>query len=71
MTAKDYLLMFRKVNTLNSLEKLFDRLNYSLTNNNDLINMYRAADHRRAEITAGGKLFDLGCIPKSLWHYVL
>ena len=23
--------------------------------------MYRAADHRRAELVSGGRLFDLGC----------
>ncbi|MEQ4582318.1 MAG: oriC-binding nucleoid-associated protein, partial [Pantoea agglomerans] len=31
MTAHDYLLKFRKVNNSDSLEKLFDHLNYSLT----------------------------------------
>ncbi|QTF08357.1 transcription modulator YdgT [Brenneria izadpanahii] len=71
MTAYEYLLKFRKVNTTESLEKLFDHLNYSLTDNQEIINMYRAADHRRAELAAGGKLFDLGCVPKSVWHYVV
>ncbi|CPR20193.1 transcription modulator YdgT [Brenneria goodwinii] len=71
MTAYDYLLKFRKVSTTESLEKLFDHLNYSLTDNQEIINMYRAADHRRAELAAGGKLFDLGCVPKSVWHYVV
>lgn len=71
MTVQDYLLTFRKVNSLESLEKLFDHLNYSLTNDRDIIKMYRAADHRRAEITAGGRLFDLGCVPKTVWHYVV
>lgn len=71
MTAQDYLLKFRKISTLESLEKLFDHLNYSLTDSGDLMNMYRAADHRRAELVSGGRLFDLGCVPKSVWRYVL
>ncbi|MBR7560227.1 transcription modulator YdgT, partial [Mycobacterium tuberculosis] len=48
MTVQDYLLKFRKISTLESLEKLFDHLNYTLTDNQEIINMYRAADHRRA-----------------------
>ncbi|MDX5626858.1 MULTISPECIES: transcription modulator YdgT [unclassified Brenneria] len=71
MTAHDYLLKFRKVSTMESLEKLFDHLNYSLTDSQEIINMYRAADHRRAELVSGGKLFDLGCVPKSVWRYVI
>lgn len=71
MTAQDYLLKFRKVNNLESLEKLYDHLNYSLTDDQDLINMYRAADHRRAELVSGGRLYDLGCVPKTVWRYVV
>ncbi len=32
--------------------------------------MYRAADHRRAELVSGGRLFDLGKITNPVWHYV-
>ena len=71
MTAQDYLLKFRKVNNLESLEKLYDHLNYSLTDDNEIINMYRAADHRRAELASGGRLYDLGCVPKTVWRYVV
>jgi len=71
MTAQDYLLKFRKVNTSESLETLFDHLNYSLVDSGEIINMYRAADHRRAELVSGGRLFDLGQVPKSLWRYVV
>jgi len=71
MTAQDYLLKFRKVSTLETLEKLFDHLNYSLNDDKEILNMYRAADHRRAEIVSGGRLFDLGCVPKSVWRYVV
>ena len=64
------LLKFRKISSLESLEKLYDHLNYTLTDDQELINMYRAADHRRAELVSGGRLFDLGQVPKSVWHYV-
>lgn len=70
MTVLDYLLKFRKVSSLETLEKLYDHLNYSLSNTEELINMYRAADHRRAELVSGGRLFDIGQVPKSVWHYV-
>lgn len=71
MTAQDYLLKFRKVNSSESLEKLFDHLNYSLNDTLEIINMYRAADHRRAELASGGRLYNIGCVPKTVWHYVL
>lgn len=70
MTVQDYLLKFRKISSLESLEKLFDHLNYSLTDTVEIVNMYRAADHRRAELVSGGKLFDIGQVPKSVWRYV-
>ncbi|CAH0136551.1 transcription modulator YdgT [Erwinia aphidicola] len=71
MTAQDYLLKFRKVNSLETLEKLFDHLNYSLNDDGEIIQMYRAADHRRAELVSGGRLFDLGRVPKTVWRYVV
>ncbi|RJT27962.1 transcription modulator YdgT [Buttiauxella izardii] len=71
MTALDYLMKFRKISSSESLEKLFDHLNYTLTDDNELMNMYRAADHRRAELVSGGRLFDLGRVPKSVWRYVV
>ncbi|MEX3019593.1 transcription modulator YdgT [Kluyvera sp. STS39-E] len=70
MTVLDYLLKFRKVSSLETLEKLYDHLNYSLTSNEELINMYRAADHRRAELVSGGRLYDVGQVPKSVWRFV-
>ena len=70
MTVQDYLLKFRKISSLESLEKLFHHLNYTRTDDSDMINMYRAADHRRAELISGGRLFDVGQVPKSVWHYV-
>ncbi|MFC0139452.1 transcription modulator YdgT [Erwinia mallotivora] len=73
MTVYDYLLKFRKVSSLEKLEKLeklFDHLNYSLTDTTEIVNMYRAADHRRAELASGGRLFDPGQVPKSVWRYV-
>ncbi|NDL63114.1 transcription modulator YdgT [Acerihabitans arboris] len=71
MTTYEYLLTFRRVNTPESLEKLFDHLNYSLADDAEIVNMYRAADHRRAELVSGGRLFDLGQVPKSVWRYVV
>ncbi|STW79364.1 Cnu protein [Klebsiella michiganensis] len=56
MTVQDYLLKFRKISSLESLEKLFDHLNYSLTDNEEIVNMYRAADHRRAELVSGRQI---------------
>ncbi|MDW2743249.1 transcription modulator YdgT [Atlantibacter subterraneus] len=70
MTVQDYLFKFRKINSLESLEKLFDHLNYSLDESEEIINMYRAADHRRAELVSGGRLFDLGHVPKTVWRFV-
>ncbi|HEI8866189.1 transcription modulator YdgT [Serratia sp. AKBS12] len=66
----DYLMTFRKCSTLDSLEKVYDKLNYSINNDLEMSHMYRAADHRRAELVAG-KLFDLGKVPKTLWTQVL
>ncbi|EDZ8367972.1 transcription modulator YdgT [Salmonella enterica] len=70
MTVQDYLLKFRKISSLESLEKLFDHLNYTLTDDMDIVNMYRAADHRRAELVSGGRLFDVGQVLQSVWRYV-
>ena len=70
MTVLDYLLKFRKISSLESLEKLFDHLNYSLTDTQEIVNMYRAADHRRAELVSGGNLFVVGQVPQSVWRFV-
>ncbi|WP_116439280.1 Hha/YmoA family nucleoid-associated regulatory protein, partial [Klebsiella pneumoniae] len=43
----EYLLTFRKCSSLDSLEKVYDKLNYSIENDKEMSNMYRAADHRR------------------------
>ncbi|EBC0350670.1 TPA: oriC-binding nucleoid-associated protein, partial [Salmonella enterica] len=37
MTVQDYLLKFRKISSLESLEKLFDHLNYTLTDDMDIV----------------------------------
>ncbi|WP_312947325.1 transcription modulator YdgT [Superficieibacter sp.] len=70
MSVQDYLLKFRKINSLETLEKLFDHLNYSLSDDAEIINMYRAADHRRAELVSGGRLYNVGEVPKTVWKYV-
>ncbi|MEB6336542.1 transcription modulator YdgT [Serratia rhizosphaerae] len=69
-TTLEYLMTFRKCSSLDSLEKVYDKLHYSIDNDTEMSNMYRAADHRRAELVSG-KLFDLGHIPKTLWARVL
>ena len=66
MTVQDYLLKFRKISSLESLEKLYDHLNYTLTDDQELINMYRAADHRRAELVSGGRYKSLIITPLKL-----
>ncbi|MTD39750.1 transcription modulator YdgT [Erwinia sp. CPCC 100877] len=71
MTVQDYLLKFRKINNIENLEKLFDHLNYTIKDSREIINMYRAADHRRAELVSGGRLFNPGQVPKSVWRFVL
>ena len=72
MTVQDYLLKFRKISSLESLEKLYDHLNYTLTDDQELNREFLAgrSEHRRAELVSGGRLFDLGQVPKSVWHYV-
>lgn len=35
MTVQDYLLKFRKISSLESLEKLYDHLNYTLTDDQE------------------------------------
>ncbi|NJG42422.1 transcription modulator YdgT [Salmonella enterica] len=70
MTVLDYLLKFRKISSLESLEKLFDHLHYSLTHTQEIVNMYRDADHRRAQLVSGSKLYEVGQVPKSVWRYV-
>ena len=40
MTVLDYLLKFRKISSLESLEKLFDHLNYSLTDTQEIAVSY-------------------------------
>ena len=79
MTVQDYLLKFRKISG-KYIEPFIGggALFFALSpdkaiiadSNPELINMYRAADHRRAELVSGGRLFDLGQVPKSVWHYV-
>lgn len=39
MTVQDYLLKFRKISSLESLEKLFDHLNYTLTDDMDIVKL--------------------------------
>lgn len=53
MTVQDYLLKFRKISSLESLEKLYDHLNYTLTDDQELINMYHVSCCRSPSRRAG------------------
>lgn len=68
MDTQYYLLKFRKCCLLDSVERLCDKFNQELSGS-QLVQMHRAADHRRAELAAN-QLFDIGRIPRSLWSQV-
>lgn len=68
MNIHDYLLTFRQCHVLDSVERLCDKFDQELSGV-ELIEMHRAADHRRAELTVK-KNFDVGSIPKAVWTYV-
>ncbi|WP_244316616.1 Hha/YmoA family nucleoid-associated regulatory protein [Kosakonia arachidis] len=51
------------------LIKLIDHLNYTLIDTVEIINMYRAAAHHRAELVSGSRLFNIECVPRSVWRY--
>lgn len=70
MIVQDYLLKFRKISLFESLEKFYDYFNYILTDDQELINMYRVVDYRRVELVFGGRLFDFGQVSKFVWYYV-
>ena len=49
MTVQDYLLKFRKISSLESLEKLYDHLNYTLTDDQELNREFLAGRAEREE----------------------
>lgn len=66
MTRHDWLLKFRRHNSLETLEKVYEHLCYNGAQS-DTQEMTLAYDHRKAELAAG-KLFDK--VPKHVWRFV-
>lgn len=66
MTRIEWLLKFRRYQTLETLEKVYERLSYTADAAEEFV-MTQAYDHRKAELVAG-KLFDR--VPKHVWQYV-
>ncbi|EMA5188349.1 hemolysin expression modulator Hha [Salmonella enterica] len=65
-TRQDWLFQLRKCQQRETLEKVIEKNEHSLTAE-ELITFYSAADHRLAEIIMN-KLFDK--IPVSVWQHV-
>ncbi|MBP2157417.1 Hha/YmoA family nucleoid-associated regulatory protein [Erwinia rhapontici] len=66
MTRTEWLLKFRRCQTPETLEKVYEHLSYTLDAAEETA-MMQAYDHRKAELAAG-KLFDR--VPKHVWTYV-
>ncbi|EDQ1914837.1 hemolysin expression modulator Hha [Salmonella enterica] len=65
-TRKDWLFQLRKCQFRETLDKIIEKNEHSLSAG-ELVTFYSAADHRLAEITMN-KLFDK--IPASVWQHV-
>ncbi|WP_240153481.1 Hha/YmoA family nucleoid-associated regulatory protein [Erwinia amylovora] len=66
MTRTEWLMKFRRCQTIDTLEKVYEHLRYTGDAKEELA-MTQAYDHRKAEFAAG-KLFDR--VPKHVWQYV-
>nr|WP_089529240.1 hemolysin expression modulator Hha [Pantoea ananatis] len=66
MTREDWLFRLRKINRIDTLEKVIDKNKYELSER-ELVVFYSASDHRLAELTVG-KLFDK--VPASVWKLI-
>nr|WP_206157484.1 hemolysin expression modulator Hha [Pseudomonas aeruginosa] len=66
VNKQDWLFKLRKTTELATLEKIIERKENTLTDD-ELVVFYSASDHRMAEIKVG-KLFDK--IPAHVWKYV-
>ncbi|MBU9819654.1 hypothetical protein J1782_07110 [Rahnella sp. BCC 1045] len=66
MTKDDWLLKFRRCQTPDTLEKVYERLKYA-GDPKESLEMTGAYDHRKAEFAAG-KLFDR--VPAHVWQFV-
>lgn len=66
MTRDEWLYRLRRCTSPDTLERVAEHQNYTLTGD-ELYRFNAAADHRRAELVSG-RLYDK--IPKSLWRHV-
>lgn len=66
MTREEWLYRLRRCTSADTLERVAEHQNYTLTGD-ELYRFNAAADHRRAELVSG-RLYDK--IPKSLWRHV-
>ena len=66
MTRTEWLLKFRRCQTAETLEKVYEYLSYTGDPAEEFA-MTQAWDHRKAELAAG-RLFDR--VPKHVWQYV-
>ncbi|EIY4985276.1 hemolysin expression modulator Hha [Klebsiella quasipneumoniae] len=66
MLKFDWLLRLRRVNQVESLEKIIDKKKYEL-NDTELAVFWGAADHRLAELKMN-RLYDR--IPKEVWSFI-
>ncbi|WP_436851408.1 hemolysin expression modulator Hha [Enterobacter hormaechei] len=66
MKKFDWLLRLRRVNQVESLEKIIDKKKYEL-NDTELAVFWGAADHRLAELKMN-RLYDR--IPKEVWRFI-
>ncbi|MCX8966599.1 hemolysin expression modulator Hha [Erwinia psidii] len=66
MTREEWLFKLRKINRIDTLEKVIDKNKYELSER-ELAVFYSASDHRLAELTVG-KLFDK--VPSSVWRLI-
>jgi len=66
MTRTEWLMKFRRCQSLDTLEKVYEHLSYTGDAKEAFV-MTQAYDHRKAEFAAG-KLFDR--VPGHVWQYV-
>jgi len=66
MTQTDWIYKFRRLHSLETLDKLYEHLCYTVDASEQYA-MTQAWDHRKAELAAG-KLFDR--VPATVWRYV-
>lgn len=67
MDKSHYVLKFRNCKSIDTLEKVYRRMEERHPPHPDIYNITSAYDHRKAELTMG-KLYDK--VPASVWKYV-